>query len=139
MVYEQLILPLCARRSLILEMDYAEETAAKYRRHCYEFRDLDVILLEGIFLLKREFRHHFDLTCWVDCSFSTALERAIGREQEGLPPVETVRMFEAVYFPAQRFHFERDDPRAAADYVIENDPRLAVTLPELIRTQISGE
>ena len=123
-MFDQLILPLRARRSLVLEMDYADETATQYRRHRYEFHDVDVILLEGIFLLKRKFRQHFDLTCWVDCSFATAVQRAIRRGQEGLTPEETMRAFEMIYLPAQRLHFERDQPREAADLPIANDPHL---------------
>ena len=31
---------------------------------------------------------------------------------------------EAIYFPAQKIHFELDDPRSAADVILTNDPRL---------------
>ncbi|HYR90451.1 MAG TPA: hypothetical protein VE422_40645 [Terriglobia bacterium] len=50
-----------------------------------------------------------------------ALERAVARGREGLPFAETVRAYETIYFPAQRLHFERDHPRAAADFIIRND------------------
>jgi uridine kinase len=75
-------------------------------------------------LFQPAFRSHYDLAVWVECSFETALERAIVRGQEGLPPDETVRAFESIYFPAERFHFERDDPKASADMILVNDPRL---------------
>jgi uridine kinase len=78
-------------------------------------------LLEGIFLFKPTYRNHFDLTVWIDCSFEAALERAIKRGQEGLPPEETVRSFETIYFPAQRIHLARDNPRETADIVFTND------------------
>jgi uridine kinase len=123
-LFAQLVLPLRDRRTLRLEADYAEETATAYCKHVYDFADADVILLEGIFLLKREYRGHFDLSVWLDCTFETALERALSRRQEGLPPAETVRAYETIYFPAQRIHLERDNPRAAASRVIPNDPRL---------------
>lgn len=119
-MFEQLIVPLRNNRSIELDVDYTEETASSYRKHRYEYRDLDIILLEGIFLLKRAYRHHFDLTAWVDCSFETALERAIKRSQEGLPPAETIKAFETIYFPAQRIHFARDNPQVAADVIIHN-------------------
>ena len=53
-----------------------------------------------------------------------ALERALRRGQEGLPPEQVVRAYETIYFPAQRIHFERDEPRSGADLVLGNDPRL---------------
>ena len=120
-MFDQLVLPLRDRRSQRLTMDFAEETATAYRPHTYAFDDVDVIVLEGIYLLNRAYRDHFDLSLWVDCSFETALARAIARGQEGLPPENTVHAYERIYFPAQRIHFERDDPRSAASLIIPND------------------
>lgn len=119
-MFERLIVPLRENRSLDLEMDFTEETAASYRKHRHYFRDIDVILLEGIFLFKRRYRPQYDLACWIECSFETALARGVRRCQEGLPPSETVRAFETIYFPAQRLHFDRDNPRASADLIISN-------------------
>lgn len=125
-MFAQLILPLKQNRSHRVVADFAEETATEFRQHTYEFADVDVIVLEGIYLLKRAYRRYFDLTFWVDCSFQTALERALKRGQEGLPLDETIRAYQTIYFPAQRIHFERDNPRAAADAIIVNDPRIMV-------------
>ena len=43
------------------------------------------------------------------------------RGQEGLPPAETRKAFETIYFPAQQIHLARDNPREATDYVFRND------------------
>jgi len=118
------VLPLRDRRSCDVVADFADETASRFRPHRYRFDDVDVILLEGIYLFKRRYRGHFDLACWVDCTFETSLERALRRGQEGLPPEQVVRAYETIYFPAQRIHFERDEPRSGADLVLGNDPRL---------------
>jgi uridine kinase len=122
--FTQLILPLRERRSLRVEMEFAEETATAYRRQAWQFEDIDIILLEGIYLLKRAFQSYYDLSFWIDCSFETALERAIDRAQEGLPAEETIKAYRTIYFPAQEIHFLRDHPRAAANAIINNDPRL---------------
>jgi uridine kinase len=133
-MFERLVLPLRDGRSVSVEADYTEETAAAYRRHRWEFEDVDVILLEGIYLFKAPYRRHYDIACWLDCSFDTALERAVARSQEGLSPEETVRAYRSIYFPAQEIHFARDDPRGSADVVFMNDstgrpPAGAVTTP----------
>jgi uridine kinase len=129
-LFAQLILPLKERRSHCLEADLADATDAEvYRRHTYAFADIDVILLEGIFLLQRGHREHFDLSFWIDCTFETALERALRRGQEGLPPAETIRAYETIYFPAQRLHLERDNPRGFVTAVVANDPRLSANAP----------
>ena len=120
-LFTQLILPLRNHRSIVLEVNYTEETASEYRTHVYQFKDIDVILLEGIYLLKRQFQSMYDLSFWIDCTFQTALERAIARSQEGLSPAETVAAYQTIYFPAQRIHFERDQPQQAATAIILND------------------
>jgi uridine kinase len=122
-MFGRLVLPLRDRRSLRLEADYVEETATEYRKHTYEFEDLDVILLEGIYLLKRAFQAYYDLSVWIECSFATALERAIARAQEDLIPRATEEAYRTIYFPAQEIHFRRDDPRSAATLIINNDQR----------------
>lgn len=123
-MFHQLILPLKEYRKHCIVADFAEETATEYRKHTYRFEDVDIILLEGIYLLKRSYRHYYDLTLWVDCTFETALERALQRGQEGLSPAETIHDYNTIYFPAQRIHFDRDDPRSSADLIVINDTRI---------------
>jgi uridine kinase len=130
-MFEQLVVPLKRHRSVRVEADFAEETARTYRRHTFDFQGVDVIVLEGIYLLKRAFLHYYDWTMWVECSFETALERALQRGQEGLPPEETVRAYRTTYFPAQEIHFRVDEPAAAADVVWLNDPRLGEGGPQV--------
>jgi uridine kinase len=122
-MFAGLVMPLRDRRSLRFTMDYVEETAREYRRHIYEFADVDVILLEGILLLKKAFQTYYDCSVWIDCSFDTALKRAIGRAQEGLPPEETIKAYRTIYFPAQEIHLQRDNPRSAATMLLNNDPQ----------------
>jgi uridine kinase len=123
-LFAELVLPLRDHRSVRIEADHTEETATEYRRERYEFDDVDVIVLEGVYLLKRALASHYDVSCWIECTFDTALERAIARGQERLSREATIRAYRTIYFPAQEIHFERDDPRAAATVRIANDPRL---------------
>ncbi len=120
-MFSELVLPLREGRSHHLEADFTEETAADYRKHQYDFEAIDIILLEGIYLLKREFQAYYDLSFWIECSFETALQRAIDRGQEGLSPQATVAAYQSIYFPAQEIHFQQDTPRLAATSIINND------------------
>lgn len=124
-MFDQLIFPLRDCRSVNIEMDYTEETATEYRKQLCSQADVDVILLEGIYLLKRAFQTYYDLSFWIDCTFDTALERAIARGQEGLLPEATISAYRTIYFPAQKIHFTRDNPKGAATAIIPNDPRLS--------------
>jgi len=123
-MFAQLVLPLRDNRSVTVTVDHVEETARDYERRTYTFHDIDVIVLEGIYLLKSEFVRYYDLSVWIDCTFETALERAIARGQEALGPEATVRAYQTIYFPAQETHFRRDRPLELADMVVANDPRL---------------
>ena len=119
-MFKQLIMPLKRNRGISLTADCADARATAFRKERYDFRNIDVVLLEGIFLFKSTYRHHFDQTIWIDCSFKSALQRAIKRGQEGLSREETVRAFQTIYFPAQAIHLARDNPREAADIVLTN-------------------
>jgi len=106
----ELVIPLRDRRSVRLVADFTEETASQYRQHTYDFKDVSVILVEGIFLFKRQYRTHFDLAIWIDCSFPTALARAIDRAQEGLSAAKTIAAYETIYFPRPKNPFEPRPP-----------------------------
>jgi len=123
-MFAQTILPLRDHRSLRVEINYADETAAEYQRRIFEFEDVDVIVLEGIYLLKRAFQVNYDRSIWIECGFETALERAVSRGQEGLSPKETIRDYRTIYNPAQEIHFQRDNPKGVATLTINNDARL---------------
>ena len=121
--FSQLVLPLRDRRSIHLEADFVEETASDYRKHTYDYKNVSVVLVEGIFLFKPQYRKYFDLAIWIDCSFPTALARAIHRAQEGLSAAKTIAAYDTIYFPAQRIHLAHDKPRESADLILENDLR----------------
>lgn len=120
-MFAQLVLPLREARSIRVETDFAEETATTYRKQLYKFTDVDIIVLEGIYLLKQAFRNYYDLSIWIDCSCAKALERALARGQEGLPQADAIRAYETIYFPAQDIHFQRDNPQKAAEIIVDNN------------------
>src|ERR1043165_60513 len=54
-LFSDLVLPLRLRRTHRLVARHAEETATDYCDHLYDFREVDVVLLEGIFIYKRAY------------------------------------------------------------------------------------
>jgi uridine kinase len=120
-LFRLLIDPLRRNRSIHLKTELTRLPENDFYLHAYDFDDVEVILLEGIFLLKRALRGRYDLALWIECSFETALKRARARNQEGLSDREIVRDYETIYFPAQRIHFMKDDPQSNADVIINND------------------
>lgn len=123
-MFSQLVLPLRDRRSIRLEADFLEETDTAYRRHLYQFENVDVIVLEAIYLLQPKFMENYDDSIWIDCGFKTALIRALARNQEGLSEREIIDAYRTVFFPAQIIHFQRDDPKRLAGAIVNNDPEI---------------
>lgn len=120
-LFDTLVLPLKQNRSVTVSMDYMEQTADVFRPHNYHYSDIDIVLLEGIFLLQPRWLAQFDLSIWVNCSEATALRRAIARNQEGLSEAELVAEYHKIYFPAQHFHNQLDKPQELADFILDND------------------
>jgi uridine kinase len=120
-LFERLITPLRERRSIRLTLDLIRLVDDAWVPYTYDFTDVDVILLEGIFLLRRDLRHRYDLAFWVECSFATALARALARNQEGQSEARLRDDYARIYFAAQRHHIALDAPAAHADGVIPND------------------
>lgn len=76
----------------------------------------DVILVEGVFLLRKELFHWWDLTVWVEVDTSVIMDRAIKRDKEFFGDERTVRrVYENRCLPAQDYHIQRDLPNQNAD------------------------
>lgn len=121
-LFRLLIYPLQQNRSIYLETVLTGQFGTPFTQ-IYDYQAVDIIVLEGIFLLRRSLRHNYDLAFWIECSFETALERALQRNQEDLPPELIIRDYHTIYFPAQRFHVEVDDPKSAVEAIYLNDLR----------------
>jgi uridine kinase len=126
-LFDDVVRPLRSARSVTVDFLRGEETSPTLTRDRLVLADVDILVVEGIFLFQRRHRDVFDLRIWIESTFETALLRAVNRRQEALDPEETVAAYEAVYFPAQRVHLSSDRPRAAAHLIVVNDPRLART------------
>lgn len=81
-LFNRLILPLKKDKGIYLETTGIRTDADIYYPLIYDLRNIDIILIEGIFLFKQEYLSFYDLTIWIDCSFETGLRRAIQRNTE---------------------------------------------------------
>jgi uridine kinase len=119
-LFGSLIDPLRRARSIQISARLIDTAADRHFLQFYEFRDIDVILLEGIFLLKRELRERYDQAWWIDCPPDAAHRRAVERGQGHRSPEQAMADYERIYLPAQRYHLAVDSPVAAADGIFLN-------------------
>ncbi len=127
-LFRRLIEPLRRDGSVTLTANLVKIASDASYPHTYLFRKVDIILLEGIFLLRQDLRDRYDLSFWIDCSFETALERALSRNQEGQSKDRLLSDYRRIYFPAQKIHLATDWPRFFADAILSNDDPPASTL-----------
>ncbi len=120
-LFERLLLPLKQNRQVTLKNALIEVAPEQFQTQTYEFHDVDIVLVDGIFLLKPQLRTYFDMAFWIDVSFMTALNRALKVKPRGVSISQYMTNFQKVYFPAQRLHIERDTPQDIANAVYPND------------------
>jgi uridine kinase len=122
---EQLILPLKLFGSVQTSVHL--EDVLNPRTVDYNFEDIDIILLEGPYLLQRAYLDLYDYSIWVESDFDAAFTRLdnqvdIEQSQEAL-----VNLFERLIKPAAQYHIYTDDPQDSANSVYieeqENDDK----------------
>ncbi|NJN50818.1 MAG: hypothetical protein HC809_02565 [Gammaproteobacteria bacterium] len=91
-----------------------------------------MVLVDGLYLLKRAYQALFDFAVWVDSTEATALERALARNARLGDPAALERTYREVYFVAHRLHLDLDDPQSATQLTIRNDPRLPADLKRVV-------
>ena len=81
-----------------------------------------VLIVDGVFLLRRELYASWDLRVFVSAGFDETLRRALERDAALFGSrAEVERRYRARYIPGQRLYFSRGRPEDAADVVVVND------------------
>ena len=119
--FEQLVFPLQRNKMIYLETQGIRSDADVYYPLIYDYKKIDILLIEGILLFKKKYVSYYDLKIWVDCSFETGLQRAIERNVEKLDKERLIYDYETYYYATQRLHFEIDNPQQAVDVIFYND------------------
>lgn len=91
----------------------------------------DILVCDGIFLFRRELRAYWDVKIFVEVSFETSLQRALTRDLAVLgSEAEIHKRYQERYIPAQQHYLQSEQPRPAADIVIDNnDYRHPIVMP----------
>lgn len=82
--------------------------------------DKTLILVEGIFLQRKEYNQIFDYMIYIDVPEEVRLQRVLGRDTYIGSDKEITEKYENRYFPAERKYVEEYSPREKADYIIFN-------------------
>jgi len=109
-MFEQLILPLKLFGSIKTSVDLADSESP--RRVDYNFSNIDIILIEGVYLIQEAYLDLYDYSCWVKSNFDKAFKQLsesinVEESQEAL-----VNLFEMLIKPAGQYHLFADEPIA---------------------------
>jgi uridine kinase len=135
--FTQLITPMKKSGSIYLETMLIRTDADEYYPHVYNFIDVNILLIEGIFLLKKALLNYYDSKIWIDCSFETGLQRAMARNVENLSKEQLIHDYNTYYYPAQQYHFQQDNPQKSSDIIYCNDELLG-TVGQLTINSLEG-
>ena len=81
-----------------------------------------VILVEGVFLLRRDLSDLWDYSIWIEIDEETSIRRAMERDKEIFGSEEAVRkVYLERCLPGQRWHSEVDSPRERVDATLDGE------------------
>lgn len=128
---EELILPLKLFNSV--KTSVSLDDVMHPRTVDYNFEDVDIILIEGVYLLQEAYLDLYDYTCWVESEFDAALARLAGQSNIEQSQEALVNLFELLIKPAGQYHIFTDDPKGNANSIyIEEQPETHNNEPESI-------
>ncbi|WP_022941498.1 uridine kinase family protein [Psychromonas hadalis] len=112
---EELILPLKLFGSVKTSVTLAD--VMNPRTVDYNFENIDIILIEGVYLLQDAYLALYDYSIWVESDFDAAF--ALLKSQVDIEQSQKalVNLFEGLIKPAAQYHIYTDDPQGHAQSV----------------------
>lgn len=119
-LFELVIEPLKNAGKVDVAVELLLENTNEPYLHTYAFENVKIVVLDGIFLFKKDYLKRYDLAVWIECPMETARRRAALSGKEGLTEEETEYLYQTVYEPAMTIHMESDLPREGAIAILDN-------------------
>jgi len=80
-----------------------------------------VLITDGAYLFKSNYRNHWDLKIYLKTSFEIAMKRGIERDKDAFGGVDlTKEKFEKRYHKSSRIYLTENEPENIADIIIDN-------------------
>lgn len=109
---EDLLAPLKTMSEL--SMKVYDETSDQHREESIHLPENSLIIIEGVFLQREEWRSYFDFLCYVDSPRNKRFSREKGETQKQL------EKFEQRYWKAEDYYLKEIQPEVGAHYLIRN-------------------
>jgi uridine kinase len=107
---EQLILPLKLFGNIKTSVSLKD--VINPRTVEYDFHDIDIVLIEGVYLLQEAYLDLYDYTCWVESDFDAAYQRLTEQSNIEQSQEAILNIFELMIN-----HIYTDNPQGHADSI----------------------
>lgn len=101
-----------------LEIELYDKDNDNYYKKSYDVTEHTVVIVEGIFLQRKELKGIFDFMVYIDIPETVRLERVLKRDTYIGNEQQIVDKYQNRYFPAEHKYFSEYQPNKSADYVI---------------------
>lgn len=115
-----ILLPIKQNRVLDSYIELYDKESDNYKKEKLEIKSKTIVIVEGIFLQRKELKGLFDYVIYIDVTECIRLERLIKRDTYIGSESDIISKYQNRYFPAEHKYIEECNPRKQADYVINN-------------------
>lgn len=112
---EELVLPLKLFGSV--QTSTTLKNVIQPRTIDYDLEKIDVILIEGVYLLQGAYLDLYDYSIWVKSDFDAAFARLSGQINIEQSQEALVNLFQGLIKPAAEYHICTDDPQGNAQSI----------------------
>ncbi|KAA3663618.1 MAG: hypothetical protein DWQ04_09850 [Chloroflexi bacterium] len=107
--------------------DFQKDSLTKQQN--FLAQESDILLFDGVFLLRPELYNYWDLKIFVKVNFETVLKRAAIRDQKLFGTIKDVQnRYQQKYIPGQKIYLAACTPEKLSDIVIQNDDPMTVEI-----------
>lgn len=118
LLLSKILHPVRSGQSVDTVLEFYQLADDSYQLRTVQIPVGSIVILEGIFLQRKELAGMFDLTAYVDVPEEVRLQRVLKRDGYIGNSSEIQAKYERRYFPAERYYVQECDPASSADLIL---------------------
>lgn len=101
-----------------IDIELYDKDNDTYFQQRFSIHENTIVIVEGIFLQRKEFNNIFDYTIYIDVPEEVRLQRVLKRDTYIGDEQQIIDKYKNRYFPAEHRYIEEYQPKKNADFVI---------------------
>lgn len=116
---EKVLLPLSQGKEVHTSLAFYDKEHDTYFEKQVDIETSDIVIVEGVFLQRKELSEFFDYIIYIDISQEKQLERVVQRDTYIGEKDEILRKYLERYIPAEKYYMDEYQPKDKADEIIK--------------------